>query len=54
MMAASIRLRVGLGGSDTLPNLDGPSLCSGRRVFVYLMLLDSPRVGSALAAVEML
>ena len=44
-MAASMRLRVGLGGSETLDD-DGPSLCSGRRVFAYLMLLGSPRAGS--------
>lgn len=43
-MAASIRLRVGLGGSEILDD-DGPSCCSGRRVFAYLMLFGSPRVG---------
>ena len=46
-MAASIRLRVGLGGSETLLE-DGPSFCSGNRVLAYLMLLGSPRVGAAL------
>ena len=41
-MAASIRLRVGLGGSEGV----GPvtlTFCSGKRVFSYLIIFESPR-----------
>jgi len=48
-IAASIRLRVGLGGSEMLrESVD--SLCSSRRVLPYLITFGSPR--AALAAAE--
>lgn len=49
VMAAFIRLRVGLGGAEVLrESVD--SSCSGRRVLLYLMALGSPR--ALLAAAE--
>jgi len=45
VMAASIRLRVGLGGADI--DLDGASSCSGSRVFVCLTVLGGPLASTA-------
>jgi hypothetical protein len=48
VMAASIRLRVGLGGIDML-RLSVDCSCSGRRVLPYLMTFGSPRARLAAA-----
>jgi hypothetical protein len=50
-MAASIRLRVGLGGADMLRG-SVDSSCSGRRVLPCLMTFGSPRARFAAAKLE--
>lgn len=44
-MAASIRLLVGLGGSDS--GRDGASSCSGNLVLLYLMTFGPPFTSTA-------
>lgn len=44
MIAASILLLVGLGGSDGVGPEDGPCSCEGSRVLVCLMAFGSARL----------